>query len=356
MPFNYRNTLAYQPLSQATIQGASTSPFEIAGKAMTGLENAMDNRIFNREIQGANTLDALNSLRVPQTKEAMAQFQQKQGLLTGINDARQQQQLFGLNRDTLGETIRHNMVSEQPKPFTPKGYDTATNPLTGAIEIYNKDTGLFGLGKQGVASGDVPISSKTPTISLPNGTTVYADYSGNPILKNGQPIVKDYSKFGLDVPSTVANEQATVDSLTKLDEAVTARPEAIGSVGTGLLNYIQNNINDFLKIPTDDRLARNKIAATAGVLSANIRSMYENGVMTEPDFERYKKLVPNENDSVEEYKSKLKILKADMVQNYTSKAKAQGTPAPRIPADAVTRPSRTIGTETRYWDGTSWVK
>jgi len=122
MPFNYKSTLAYQPLQQGTIEGASKSPFEIAGRAMTGFEDAMDNRIFNRELQGVNSLEALNSMRVPQTKEAMAQFQQKQGAFTAINAKEQQDRLFALQQELhpLQVEQTQNLINEQGRLFNLK--------------------------------------------------------------------------------------------------------------------------------------------------------------------------------------------------------------------------------------------
>jgi hypothetical protein len=152
--------------------------------------------------------------------------------------------------------------------------------------------------------------------------------SGNPILKNGNPIVKSRSAFNLKQPEVQMQEQGSVDTLDQLEKTVKDNPEAVGSLGSDPLNYVLNNINDMLKIPTDTRLARNQIASTSGVLAANIRSMYESGVMTESDFTRYMKMVPNEDDSVPEFLYKTQMLRNDMIKNYGRKAEAQGTKAP----------------------------
>jgi len=89
MPFDFRRNIQYQPINPAMIAGAAKSPFSIAGQ-----ENAIDNRAFGRDIQGVKSLEALASMRVPQTKEAQAMMAQKTGILGAIGAEKQQQRLF----------------------------------------------------------------------------------------------------------------------------------------------------------------------------------------------------------------------------------------------------------------------
>ena len=324
MPFNYNPQVRYNPMSQATIKAASKSPFEIAGKAMSGLDEAIENRAFNRDIAGVKDLQGLVGLN-PQSDKSRALYAAKQSGFNALN----QQQIATAKNNALAETLRHNKATEQ------KGrYKSAVDPITGQTRIFVSLTGSFGLtaGGTGVSSTDSgePISSKTAVKALPDGTTIYTDRAGNPLTEGGELIVKARSKFNLDQPANISQEQGTVDSINRLATNVEANPDAVGSLGSGAWNYVTNNINDMLKVPTDDRLARNQITSTAGVLAANIRSMFEKGVMTEPDFERYKKLVPNENDSVPEFKHKLVELKAAMVKSFKQKASLQGTEAPSM--------------------------
>ena len=365
MPFNYnQNFNAIQPAT-GIIEGASKSSFDIAGKAMTQLNDAIDNRAFERDISSVKDLQGLSGL-TPTTAKQQALMASKQGMFNALENQTMQRQLFDLKGDTLTETIRHNQATEGISKFAPKGFGIDTDPITGQSRIYNKDTGVFGLSQGGSNYGTTdsgePISSKTATIAMPDGTTIYTNRAGEPLTKNGNPIVKERTKFNLDMPSTISQEQATADSIEKIVKNVKSNPEAVGSLGSGAWNFVANNINDMLKIPTDDRLARNQISAASGVLAANIRSMFEKGVMTEPDFERYKKLVPNENDSVEEFVYKATTLQNELTKSMKSKAEMQGTKSPDVREINVNkspsqgRPTRTIGTETRYWDGKSWVK
>ena len=98
MPFNYRNKLQYNPLNPNIIAGASKSPFSVAGQEMNNLADAIDNRVFNRDVQGVTSLDDLARMRVPQTPEAMAQFKQKQGALSAIGAEEQRNRLFDIQK------------------------------------------------------------------------------------------------------------------------------------------------------------------------------------------------------------------------------------------------------------------
>ena len=335
MPFNYTpQTPQYMALDKGVLEGASKSPFEIAGKAMTQLDEAIDNRAFERDISSVNDLQGLSGLTATTPKQ-QALMASKQGMFSALDKQNQFQQTFGLSQDTLGETSRHNKMTELASlNKADKGFGVSTDPITGQTRVYSKDTGLFGgtsggIGTEASDSGE-PISSKTATVTLPDGTTVYTNRAGVPLTRGGEPIVKERTKFNLEMPSNIAQEQSTADAITKMVQNVKDNPKAVGSLGSGAFNFVANNINDMLKVPTDTRLARNQITATAGVLAANIRSMYEKGVMTEPDFERYKKLVPNENDSKEEFIYKATTLQKELQKSAESKAKMQGTKSPDI--------------------------
>lgn len=191
MPFNYKSTLAYQPLQQGIIEGASKSPFEIAGRAMTGLEDAMDNRIFNRELQGINSLEALNSMRVPQTKEAMAQFQQKQGMFTAINAKEQQDRLFEMQRELhpLQVEQTQNLINEQGRLFNLKS--AAQTALAEDEMARGSDTSRNAI-------------AKLPNIGLPNS---------------------DYTPFNVLNPADRASKQKLLDMyVAPLDQANRVSP------------------------------------------------------------------------------------------------------------------------------------
>jgi hypothetical protein len=55
MPFNYNQNLNAIQADPRIIEGASKSSFDIAGKAMTQLNDAIDNRAFERDISSVRT-------------------------------------------------------------------------------------------------------------------------------------------------------------------------------------------------------------------------------------------------------------------------------------------------------------
>ena len=83
MPFNYDAQLNYMPVDQKTLDKASATPFTIAGKAMTQLNDAIDNRAFERDISSVKDLQGLSGL-TPTTDKQQALMQQKQGYFNAL--------------------------------------------------------------------------------------------------------------------------------------------------------------------------------------------------------------------------------------------------------------------------------
>ena len=79
MPFNYNQNFNAIQADPRIIEGASNTPFSIAGKAMTQLDNAIENRAFEKSIGNAKGLNDLTGL-TPKTKEQQAIFAAKQGI------------------------------------------------------------------------------------------------------------------------------------------------------------------------------------------------------------------------------------------------------------------------------------
>lgn len=107
MPFNYDAQLNYMPISQATIQGASKSPFEIAGRAMNQLNDSIDDRAFTKSLGQATTLEQLATLN-PKSKQSQAQLASKLGMFNALadRDARvEQSKMFDLQRESAKQQI-----------------------------------------------------------------------------------------------------------------------------------------------------------------------------------------------------------------------------------------------------------
>ncbi len=145
------------------------------------------------------------------------------------------------------------------------------------------------------------------TIQLPTGETVYVDAQGKPYQNNnGQYLVKTQGTENVKrvgAKRDIGNTIAQVDTIL---QRIKTDPSSVASIGSDFGDWLGNQVNDIIKVPTGTRLNRNQIDATGGVIAAGLRKGVESGVMTESDFIRYQKLVPNVNDSPQEaiYKGK----------------------------------------------------
>lgn len=168
------------------------------------------------------------------------------------------------------------------------------------------------------------ITSKTPTIATPDGSVVYADENGNALVheKTGKPIYKTVSKKAQEITEGGASFKSIINTLDKGFDKVMKSPDSIGSIGSSPVDFVVNNVNDFIKLPTKDRLARSQLQQFDGAIAAELRKMVESGVMTEPDFQRYVNMMPSENLSVKEYKQKYNLLKKDLKKKYLNKSRA----------------------------------
>ncbi len=165
--------------------------------------------------------------------------------------------------------------------------------------VVNKATGNDASGNP---VGDaVPEQKLGATIALPTGQNVYVDNKGTPYRnEQGQYLVNSVNE---KVVEKNATDKGIRDTMRELDDIllrVERNPDSVGSMGSGLGNWVGNQIQDIVKAPTEDRLNRNQIEAKGGVIAAGLRKGVESGVMTESDFDRYMKLVPNVDDSPQE--------------------------------------------------------
>lgn len=162
------------------------------------------------------------------------------------------------------------------------------------------------------------ISSKTPTIAQSDGSIAYADSDGKALLDdNGKIMLKTASTKAQDLTESGAVKESIFNQLGLMMEAVENNPSAVGSVGENPIDWIMNNVNDISKIDSDDRTTRERLDQFSGAISAQLRKLTgETGVMTESDFERYVKMMPNKNDSPKAYANKYKNLVADLKKKY----------------------------------------
>jgi hypothetical protein len=83
MPFNYNQNFNAIQADPRIIEGASKSSFDIAGKAMTQLNDAIDNRAFERDISSVKDLQGLSGL-TPTTAKQQALMASKQGIFNAL--------------------------------------------------------------------------------------------------------------------------------------------------------------------------------------------------------------------------------------------------------------------------------
>lgn len=181
--------------------------------------------------------------------------------------------------------------------------------------IINKATGRDASGNPvGDAKPQQPLSA---TIQLPTGQNVYVDNTGKPIMdEQGQYLVKSMNEHIVKKSESLKNIKNTMRELDDIINRVKTNPDSVGSIGSGLGNWIGNQIQDIIKAPTTDRLNRNQIEAKGGVIAAGLRKGVESGVMTDKDFERYMKLVPSVDDSPQEAIYKGNQLMHSLYQQY----------------------------------------
>ena len=214
--------------------------------------------------------------------------------------------------DKLQKSVYNSYAKKEDNKYsiytTPSGQQFKMNRETGQTEIVS----------------DPKISSKTPTIAMPDGSVAYADEDGNAMVgADGKIIYKTTSTTSQDLTSAGAVKKSLFAQLDLMEEVVKKNPSAVGSVGQNFTDFIGNIANDVLKIDTKDREVRERLDAFTGAIAAQLREMSgEDGVMTESDFERYMKMMPSKNDSPKAYANKMKMLRQDLNQKYGDQIKA----------------------------------
>ena len=137
--------------------------------------------------------------------------------------------------------------------------------------------------------------------------------TGEPIkTKDGKIAYKKLNEKTSKTIESIDQSKKTIASLNNMVKILDKNPEAVGSIGENPYEYVANYANDILGIPTKELANRTTIQGASGVLAAMTRKIYENGVMTDKDYERYQKLIPNANDSEIVFRNKAKILISDM--------------------------------------------
>lgn len=257
------------------------------------------------------------------------------------------------NEGTLKETIRHNKAMESMRDLPEYGLTSGKygtwkwNKATGEAERLQDPMmdGVFGL-----FGG---IEKDTPVMELTTGETVYMNpMNGQPIVDaNGNHIVKSRSKFNLGLPEAQSQEQSMMDSIGRIENLIERSDGAMASFGSSPMDWTGNLFNDYIfKSPTEDRLAREKIKSQSEAMVATLRNAKESGVMTQADFERYRRLVPDVDTEPKEALIKLRNLRSDMTKYYSNKHYHQGTQAPYVPQTNIYDNAPPIGTISKGYE------
>lgn len=137
--------------------------------------------------------------------------------------------------------------------------------------------------------------------------------TGEPIkTKDGKIAYKKLNEKTSKTIESIDQSKKTIASLDNMVKILDKNPEAVGSIGENPYEYVANYANDILGIPTKELANRTTIQGASGVLAAMTRKIYENGVMTDKDYQRYQKLIPDANDSEIVFRNKAKILISDL--------------------------------------------
>jgi hypothetical protein len=114
--------------------------------------------------------------------------------------------------------------------------------------------------------------------------------TGEPIkTKDGKIAYKKLNEKTSKTIESIDQSKKTIASLNNMVKILDKNPEAVGSIGENPYEYVANYANDILGIPTKELANRTTIQGASGVLAAMTRKIYENGVMTDEDYQRYKK-------------------------------------------------------------------
>ncbi len=137
MPFNYQSpNPTFTAIGTDLIQAGSKNPFQIAGEAMTGMNDIIDNRNFRKSLEGAKGTQDLANM-VARTPEQQQLFTQKSKQFQALDAQKQTEQLLGLRQGMLGlekEKFSYNKQNDR-------------NALDNALEI-EKSKQAFNLMKQ----------------------------------------------------------------------------------------------------------------------------------------------------------------------------------------------------------------
>ena len=105
MPFNYEQNFNAIQADPRVMKGASKSPFSIAGQAMTQLNDAIDDRAFERDISSVKDLSGLSGLTA-RTAKQQALMQQKQGYFSALAEQDYKNQMLGMQQELQPFQVR----------------------------------------------------------------------------------------------------------------------------------------------------------------------------------------------------------------------------------------------------------
>ena len=337
------------PTPQVSAQGLNPTTLLTGGlnsfqKVADQLDEVKRNRALSQLLSSGQTnLSQLLGVRGTSPNDAailsqaaMAPELAKQKMALDIYKAQPKPKGYGMVTDDYGNTYSYNKdtgsysiikgdgsnLGVSPKNVVLKSVTSRDeNGVETTVQVpFNKLTGepLTTAGGDTTAGVGVKQPPKlSNTMQLPTGETVYVDATGKPIQNDkGQYLVKSQGT------SNVKKTQAKIDmvnTLNQLDTILTrikTNPTSVGSIGSDFMNWVGNKINDIVKVPTADRLNRNQIEAVGGVIAAGLRKGLESGVMTESDYTRYQKLVPNVDDSPQEAIYKGQMLMQQLSNQY----------------------------------------
>lgn len=173
MPFNYRNTLQYNPISPNIIAGASRSPFSIAGEEMTNLSNAIDDRNLKQQLGQAKSLEdvigltsstptGMQMLQQAQNKFNILDQMKRQEPITALNQAKAENYIDALNRYKTNLGLEQQ-VQAQDATLPQIGGGKFTALTTPTTPVYDERTRLEDLKTLGKYVAPTSTGTRKPT-------------------------------------------------------------------------------------------------------------------------------------------------------------------------------------------------
>lgn len=349
--FNFNTQPQVIGMPKDVIEGSSKSSFDIAGKAMRQLDDAIENRAFEKSIGNAQGLKDLTGLN-PTTKEQQAMMANKMGVFNALETQELARDTFDLSGDTLAETIRHNKATELASltgagrydPSSWKEYMLATDGKGDSVGYKNylnkrysqgvpiKDefgniVGYKNVGKQifniggtntsGQAGGFTSLDSSTPS-QLTNESQVPS------IKKETRKIFSKAKVSPVDIQTydTIPQVNKLFDSFSKIIPEKDTDSDYFGRA-----DALTGDVAGWFGVNTEQSSKIQEVSSLGSKLLGMLGKEEMKGVLSDQDLKIINQNIPSPYDSENQAFEKWKVvtdLWKNRVENFNSRMEMSG--------------------------------